>query len=338
TGTGRYWNPDLGDWQDDWLWYDATVPDPAPPTSAWSFTFDPAGTDGSGLYRVTAFAWDGTGTKDPEGHRVRFTSDTDGPNDWSLVWSDEFDGPGLDPSRWKAFTGEYGTPYRDQYYTARPDNVRVEDGALVLEAHDETWGARQHTSGMVVSNDASLPAVGATRGNLSWRYGRFEVRARTPDVAGVWPAFWLRPADSVYGPWPRSGEIDILEYAGPTPQGHQHPLGRFFSAALHTWDPSVDGTGGSKKHEGVRPVDAAFFDEFHTFAVEWEPDRFRWYLDGELFHTADRDWLAPGASFPAPFDQPFFITLNLQLDGYAGPVADEQLPASFEIDWVRVYQ
>lgn len=343
TSNGTYWNPATGTWQSAWLWTDATVTSTTTPTTTWSTTFDPSGTTTSGLYQVKAFAWDGTGTIDPVGVVSTFAVRPDEPRDWQLVWGDEFDGAGLDAGHWKAVTGGYGTPYRDQQYTSRSSNVRVENGNLVLEAHTEPSGDQGHTSGMVVSNDAARPSNGATRGNTAWTYGRFEVRARVPDISGMWPAFWLRPADSAYGAWPRSGEIDVLEYAGPTPRGAVHPWGRFFAAALHTWDPDGgDGTDGgpdgSKKHEGIHRVDAAFVDEFHTWAVEWSPGEFRWYVDGRLFHVADRDWLAPGAAFPAPFDQPFFITLNLQVGGYAGPADDASLPARFEIDHVRVYQ
>jgi beta-glucanase (GH16 family) len=340
TGTGLYWNPTTGDWQAAWLWYDADIASTGSPSSAWSFAFDPRGTSPSGLYQATAFAWDGRGHKDPTGSRIRFsgTEQADG-DDWQLLWSDEFDGASLDPHRWKAVTGAYGAPSRDQHYTTRSENVRVENGHLVLEAHDEPYGDQGHTSGMVVSNDTDEPSAGHTRGNVSWTYGRFEVRARVPDVSGMWPAFWMRPATTTYGTWPRSGEIDVLEYAGPTPRGEVNPRGRFFTSGLHTWDPS--GQAPSHKHEGPvwvdEELDADFFDDFHTWAVEWEADRFRWYVDDHLFDVATRDWQAPDAPFPAPFDQPFFLTLNLQVGGWAGPVDTGALPARFEIDHVRVY-
>ena len=339
TGTGQYWNPETGEWQSEWLWYNADIASKNTPTSAWSFDFDPGGTIPSGLFQATAYAWDSRGEKDPVGSRIRFSALDENPNEWDLIWSDEFNGSSLDDRRWKAYDGSYGTPYRNQYYTTRSENVRVEDGKLILEAHEEPLNGQDYTSGMVVSNDSARPANTASRGNLAWTYGRFEVRAKVPDISGMWPAFWLRPADATYGSWPRSGEIDILEYSGPTPAGRTNPRGRFFVSGLHTWDPT--GEAPSHKHEGPVWVDevfdADFFDHFHTWAVEWEEGRFRWYIDGQLFDVADRDWQAPGAAFPAPFDQPFFITLNLQVEGYSGPVDLSQMPAQFEIDHVRVY-
>jgi beta-glucanase (GH16 family) len=159
------------------------------------------------------------------------------------------------------------------------------------------------------------------------------MRARLPDVSGLWPAFWMRPQHGVYGGWPRSGEIDILEYAGPTPTSWSD---RRIVHDLHWYEESAPGNNGSAG-KAVR-VTQAWLQDFHTFAVEWDADGFRWYVDGELTHQVTGGWSAPGVPAPAPFDQPFFITLNLQVGGWSGnPVASE-FPDRFEIDWVRVYQ
>lgn len=343
--SGRYWNPATGRWQAAWLWFDTTIARPRARSTEWSFTFDPTGTPGSGRYRATAVAWDDQGRRDPGTARSRFRIEAPvedppvdedpgpGPGTAALVWHDEFDGPTLDLTRWKTFSGLYNTPYCVQDYTARSDNVRVENGHLVLEAHPEASNGQDYTSGMVVSNDVREAASSSTRGNTAWRYGRFEMRARVPDAPGLWPAFWMRPADGVYGGWPRSGEIDILEYAGPTPTSWSD---RRIVHDLHWWSDTARNNNGS--YGQATPVTAAWLDEFHTFAVEWGPTGFRWYVDGRLSHEATGGWSAPGAPAPAPFDQDFFITLNLQVGGWAGPVADQQLPGAFEIDWVRVYQ
>jgi beta-glucanase (GH16 family) len=284
---------------------------------------------------VTATSFDASGQEDPVRAKVDFTvagpvGDGDGR---TLVWNDEFDGTTLDPTRWKTFSGLYNTPYCFQNYTARPQNVRVEGGNLVLQAHHEASNGQAYSSGMVVSNDFRDPATSSTRGNTSWRYGRFEMRARVPDVSGMWPAFWMRPADGVYGGWPRSGEIDILEYPGPTPSSWSD---RRFVHDLHWWSDTAPANNGSAGK--FTRVTEAWLDQFHTFAVEWSPDGFRWYVDGQLTHRVDRGWSAPGGGPGAPFDQDFFITLNLQVGGWGGQVADAQLPAQFEIDYVRVFQ
>jgi beta-glucanase (GH16 family) len=330
---GRYWNPVVGAWQETWGWWAATVANPGARTSTWSVPFDPAG--GAGRYRVTATSFDASGQEDPVRAKVDFTvagpvGDGDGR---TLVWNDEFDGTTLDPTRWKTFSGLYNTPYCFQNYTARPQNVRVEGGNLVLQAHHEASNGQAYSSGMVVSNDFRDPATSSTRGNTSWRYGRFEMRARVPDVSGMWPAFWMRPADGVYGGWPRSGEIDILEYPGPTPSSWSD---RRFVHDLHWWSDTAPANNGSAGK--FTRVTEAWLDQFHTFAVEWSPDGFRWYVDGQLTHRVDRGWSAPGGGPGAPFDQDFFITLNLQVGGWGGQVADAQLPAQFEIDYVRVFQ
>jgi beta-glucanase (GH16 family) len=332
-GTGTYWNPDLAAWQVAWGWWEADLADPGAARSAWTFPFTPDG--GSGRYRITATSWDTAGRQDPTRAKVEVTALASVPDDGSrtLVWHDEFDGSTLDPTRWKTFSGLYNTPYCFQDYTARPENVRVENGNLVLQARHEPSNGQDYTSGMVVSNDFRDAGTSATRGNTSWRYGRFEMRARVPDVSGMWPAFWMRPADGVYGGWPRSGEIDILEYAGPTPTSWSD---RRFVHDLHWYSDTAPGHNGSAGR--FTPVSTAWLDQFHTFAVEWSPTGFRWFVDGHLTHEVHSGWSAPGGGPGAPFDQDFFITLNLQVGGWAGQVADAQLPAQYEVDWVRVYQ
>jgi beta-glucanase (GH16 family) len=335
---GRHWNPDLGTWQADWAWFPASVATPGAPTSTWTYPFDPTGSGGSGRYRISATAWDHDGNQDASAAAVDVTMTMAEPpaEGRTLVWNDEFDGTTLDPTRWKTFSGLYNTPYCFQNYTARPENVRVEDGRLILQAHAEESNGQPYSSGMVVSNDFRQPAVSSHRGNTAWRYGRFEMRARVPDVSGMWPAFWMRPRDTVYGSWPRSGEIDILEYAGPTPTSWND---RRIVHDLHYW--SGTSPTGKGSANGQMRVSEAWLDEFHTFAVEWDEDGFRWFVDGRLTHEARRGstpWAAPDAPSPAPFDQAFFITLNLQVGGWAGAVDDAAMPAAFEVDWVRVYQ
>ena len=331
----RWWNADLGTWQTAWDWYEADLATPGATTTTWALPFDPSATDGSGRYRVTATAWDDTGRQSEVKSRVDFTAlgADPGGDALTLVWNDEFGGSTLDPTRWKTFSGLYNTPYTFQDYTARRENVRVEGGNLVLEAHAEPSNGQRYTSGMVVSNDYRDPANQRHKGNTSWRYGRFEVRARVPDVAGMWPAFWMRPQDSVYGEWPRSGEIDILEYNGPRSTSWSD---RRVTHDIHWWG---DTAPRNDAHFGRNlPVTEAWLDDFHTYAVEWTPQGFRWFIDGQLTHQANSGWSAPGGPPGAPFDQEFFITLNLQVGGWAGQVADTQLPARYEIDYVRVYQ
>ncbi|MFO7610447.1 MAG: family 16 glycosylhydrolase [Candidatus Krumholzibacteriia bacterium] len=246
---------------------------------------------------------------------------------WSLVWSDEFDGTALDTGDWNYDVGT-GCPNlcgwgnnELQYY--RTQNVAVTGGNLVITARDESYGGASFTSGKV-----------HTRGKRSFLYGRFEMRAKLPTGGGMWPAFWMMPQDDAYGGWASSGEIDIMESANATTS---------VGGALHfggQW-PENTSTGGSTTLGG-----ASFADDFHVYAVEWEPDQIRWYVDGVLFMTrTSAQWYSDGApgNPRAPFDQPFYLILNTAVGGwYTGCTepgcVTADLPQQYVIDYVRVYQ
>ena len=245
----------------------------------------------------------------------------------SLVWSDEFDGAGLNAADWNIDIGD-GCPDlcgwgngELEYYRAQ--NVSVSGGNLILTARDENYGGRQFTSGKV-----------HTRGKQSFLYGRVEMRAKIPTGGGIWPAFWMMPQDDAYGGWAASGEIDIMESANETTT---------IGGTIHyggSWPDNVS-SGGSHSQGG-----ANFADAYHVYAVEWEPEQIRWYVDEVLYSTKySWQWYSAGAPGNplAPFDQDFYIILNAAVGGYytgcdnPGCVTAD-LPQEFLIDYVRVYQ
>jgi beta-glucanase (GH16 family) len=244
------------------------------------------------------------------------------PNDWQLVWSDDFNGPRLDFTKWAVEENAHGGGNNElQFYTDRPQNVRVENGHLILEArkepHAQSGVTRDYTSGRI-----------RTKHRADWTYARVEIRAKVPKGRGLWPALWMLPTEEKYGGWAASGEIDIMELIGHEP--HQ------VHGTLH-----FGGKWPRQKSAG-KPFalkKGTFADDFHTFSLEWEKDAFRWSVDGELFHTATQ-WHSEGAPFPAPFDQPFHLVLNLAVGGnWPGPPhATTEFPARLLVDYVRVYQ
>lgn len=246
------------------------------------------------------------------------------PSGYELVWRDEFVGQRLDAATWNVENSTFGDG-NDELQCYTPDNVSVdaETGVLVLSARAESvtcpnGDVRSFSSGKVTTEDLA-----------TWTYGWFEVRARVPEGQGLWPAIWLSPNDSVYGDWPASGEIDLLEVRGQRPDTARvnlHYLGPDLRRAQSPLD--VDATPGR-----------GFADTFHTFAVQWEPDRITWYVDGLRVHEVTA-WPSPVGPAPAPFDQDFFIRLNLAVGGtFPGdPDGSTPWPAEYVIDWVRVYQ
>ena len=180
---------------------------------------------------------------------------------WRLVWSDEFDYKGLpDPAKWDydISGNDYGWGNNElQHYTAgRRRNVGVKDGLLTITARRESQGGKQYTSTRLV-----------TRGRQTWQYGRVEARVRFPEGRGTWSAVWLMPAESRYGDWPASGEIDLVEQVGYDAE--------CIVGTVHTTRHShLDGT---QKSGNVRSTDVT--RDFHRYAIEWEADEIRFYFD-----------------------------------------------------------
>jgi len=243
------------------------------------------------------------------------------PN-WKLVWSDEFNEPTIDKSKWNfEIDGKGGGNGEWEYYTDLPENAFIKDGILSIQAIKNGKDAQGKTHRFT-------SARMTTKGKFSFKYGRIEARIKLPTGRGVWPAFWMMPEDHVYGGWAASGEIDILELIGHQPNtvyGTLHYGGKW-PHNVHTGDKTILPSG-------------IFNDDFHIFALEWEPNEIRWYLDGKLYETQTK-WYTKDAPYPAPFDQKFFIILNFAVGGaWPGPPSkDTVFPQTMQVDYVRVYQ
>lgn len=244
------------------------------------------------------------------------------PNgDWKLVWADEFNGPDgsqPDPAKWSYDTGAGGWGNGElEDYTERVDNAYIEKGSLVIQAKKESYEGKDYTSARLV-----------TRAKGDWTYGRIEVRARLPQGQGIWPAIWLLPTDEVYGAWPVSGEIDIMELLGQQPD-------RIYGT-LHYGSPHIGQGTSYSLADGT-----SFSDDYHVFAVEWEPTEMRWYVDDNQYYSISH-WFTSSsdAKFPAPFDQRFYLLLNIAVGGSWPGYPDENtvLPQKMYVDYVHVYQ
>ena len=242
------------------------------------------------------------------------------PAGYTLVWSDEFDRAALDTTKWRYddhanSKGWYNNEL--QYYSAAPgDTVRVEDGRLKITARAEDlsdrgdWGGQPYNSGRI-----------DTRGLHGWREGFFTVRAKLPCGKGLWPAIWMMGE----GDWPSGGEIDIMEYVGWKP-GVVH-------SNVHTPASVADRDG--PQSEAQTPVPDAC-EAFHDYAALVTQDSIHFYVDGEEFNGYHRVG-KPDAAWP--FGTPLHLILNVALGGdWGGEVDGSVLPATFEIDHVRVYQ
>ncbi|MDP3738795.1 MAG: glycoside hydrolase family 16 protein [Hyphomonadaceae bacterium] len=244
------------------------------------------------------------------------------PQGYNLVWSEEFNGNALSSKCWSYWWNPTNTPNEMQAYTSNQKNTVVKDGMLNLAAHKENVTAQ----GKTYSYSSSQIYSG---GKGMWTYGRFEARIRIPKGAGVWPAFWLLPQDNFYGGWPLNGEIDIVEWIGPKP--------RVVYNTVHGPGPGGSGHASTTK-EYTAAADVG--DDFHTYGLEWTPTGMKYFFDGAQINEITT-WPQPtGAAFPAPFDRPFYIVLNLGIGGdWPGPPdANTVFPSTMLVDWVRVYQ
>ena len=244
----------------------------------------------------------------------------------TLVWSDEFDGPTVDPANWDFMIGngaEYGIPgwgnNELQYYTSRAQNVYVSGGALHIVARRESYAGYEYTSARL-----------RTMNRREFLYGRIEARMILPSGQGLWPALWMLPTNSPYGGWAASGEIDIMESVNiPTRvYGTIHYGG--------AW-PNNTSSGGSYA-DGTN-----YALGFHVFALEWEPDVIRWYVDGVPYYSVtSATWYSTAApsNARAPFDVPFHLLVNVAVGGNwpGAPTPDTPFPQELVVDWIRVYE
>ena len=245
---------------------------------------------------------------------------------YKLVWEDNFDGEKLNLDDWNFEYHEPGWVNAElQAYVDSERNTYVKDGMLYIQAIKEMIdGKPYYTSGRI-----------NTQKKHDFQYGRFEVRAKVPSGKGFLPAFWMMPTDeSFYGQWPKCGEIDIMEV-------HGSALSTSYGT-LHFGEPHTQKQGSYTLPDGQEN----FSEAFHVFACEWDPGEFRFYVDGHLFYTVN-DWFTkkPGfgeVAYPAPYDQPFYLILNLAVGGSWVGYPDEDAVfgdnAQFVIDYVRAYQ
>jgi len=246
-------------------------------------------------------------------------------NGWTLVWSDEFNGPNgslPDPSKWKIVTNGSGFGNQElEYYTGRLANLREQNGKLVITARKESYtGAdglrRMYTSARIES-----------QGRFQLKYGRIEARMKLPRGQGIWPAFWMLGSDFNAIGWPACGEVDIMENVGSEPSR--------IHGSLH--GPGYSG-GNPLSAVFTLPGGERFSDDYHVFAIEWEPQTMRFYVDNVLYETQNAGNLPPGKTWA--FDHPFFLVLNVAVGGYwpGSPDATTQFPTSMLVDYVRVYR
>lgn len=243
---------------------------------------------------------------------------------YKLVWKDEFEGDSLNTEDWNYEYHEPGWVNSElQEYVDSEENIFLKDGALVIKAvktvDDE--GKVHYTSGRI-----------NTQKKHDFKYGKFEAKVKVPEGQGFLPAFWMMPTDeNLYGQWPKCGEIDIMEVMG---QNNKKVYG-----TIHYGEPHRESQGTHILTEGN------YSDDYHVFSCEWEPGKIRWYVDGVMYHE-ESDWYSAKAgqgtvSYPAPFDQPFYLILNLAVGGSWVGNPDETTSfdnAALVVDYVKVYQ
>jgi beta-glucanase (GH16 family) len=258
-------------------------------------------------------------------------------SDMKLVFEDEFEGEMINTEYWGFDTADGCQLGPDlcgwgnnelQYYTDREENARVEDGKLIITAKRENpfYEGRPYTSARLV-----------TRNKVDVKYGRIEVRAKIPRGQGLWPAIWMLPTDTVYGQWPASGEIDIMENIGSEPEeilGTIHYGHDFWRYNSQTYTEAI-------------PVDTLprnqwplvdFAEDFHVYSVLWNEDCILFQVDGNDIGVPNtRSSVLPTTW---PFDQEFHILLNVAVGGNlpGNPDGNTQFPQTMEVDYVRIYQ
>lgn len=292
--------------------------------------------DDAGVYRIL---FEKEGYEFSPVYQIVYAADSE--DKWDLVWNDEFSGDALDTGKWDYQTGN-GSAYgvsgwgnsEEQIYT-RDSNVSVGDGKLTITAKkegDSYTSARLRTVKEEIGADGKA-AVGAPL--KIGTYGRVESKIKMPEGEGIWPAFWMLPHDSEYGTWAASGEIDIMEARGRLPGE--------VCGTIHYGDkwPNNSSSGKTYQFENGESI-----GQYHIYTIEWDPTAMRWYVDGELYSTVTNWYSVESESgnypFPAPFDEEFYVLLNMALGGTfdsgASSIDVDENGVDMDVDYVRWYQ
>lgn len=237
------------------------------------------------------------------------------PEDWKLVWKDDFKGKKLDTSKWSRIP--QGNSDWNRHMSMDDRCFELKDGVLRLHGilnPDTSVDKRPFLTGGIWS-----------KGKFAFQYGRIEIRARLGSAKGAWPAIWMLAELERYGKYPRNGEIDIMEHLNFDDVIYQ---------TTHSYYTLNLGEKENPPYYGTAKVNPG---EYNVYGISWYPDRIVYQLNGKDTFTYPRVEGENPAQWP--FDQPFYILIDQQLGGsWVGEVDPEQLPVTMEIDWVKVYQ
>ena len=236
-------------------------------------------------------------------------------NGWNVIWNDEFNSNQLNLNKWDYQFGtgsQFGLDgwgnQEEQYYTNNSQNIRIENGELIIQAINENIENSEYTSARIYSID-------------NWTYGRVDIKAKLPTGKGTWPAFWMLPQNESYGGWPSSGEIDIMEHVGCD-------LGRVFGS-IHCDDYNhQDNTQQTESVPNIINV-----NDYHVYRIDWNENHIKWYIDDNLFFTFNNDL---GGSNSWPFDKDFYLILNLAVGGTFGTLGGDCEFDSGEVDQQQI--
>jgi len=230
---------------------------------------------------------------------------------WQLIWSDEFNDQNINTNYWnfEIGNGNWGWGNNElQYYTSNSDNIFLADGYLNIVTRNENYNGYNYTSARIKTQD-----------KFDFKYGKIEARIKMPLGKGLWPAFWMLGSNISTIGWPNCGEIDIVEHVNNEPYVH---------GTIHydMWGHNYEG-GNVLTNPS----------EFHLYALEWDEQQIKWYLDNEIYHT---EYINNNTVSREEFHEPFFILLNLAIGGNwpGSPDNSTNFPAYYIIDYVRVYQ
>ena len=241
---------------------------------------------------------------------------------WNIVWQDEFDKDSLDLTKWSREIGGHGWGNNElQFYTDSDSNSYVENGNLILKAQVVPQGIGS-SKGLRYYSSARL----RTYGKGDWKYGRIEVKAKVASGQGIWPAIWMLPTDWLFGGWPSSGEIDIMEHVG-------YDLG-VVHGSVHTeaYNHKINTQRSSARK--IANVDT----EFHVYSIIWDKDKISFFIDDVQYFLFEND--QEGNYKTWPFDQRFHLLINIAVGGDwpGNPDNSTNFPRKMLVDYVRVYE